>query len=129
MSANASELGSARYVALTTFRRSGVEVTTPVWTALDGDALVVITSGLSGKVKRLRNDPRITLRPCSASGRVRPGAPTLDGVAQILEGSATEHGEALLRKKYGLQFKVFRLVEPVLHRGAGPTVVLRITQV
>ena len=38
-------LGQSRYIRLTTFRRDGTPVPTPVWQVRDGDRLLVITSG------------------------------------------------------------------------------------
>jgi len=70
-------LGDERFVSLTTFRRSGEAVSTPVWVGRDGDALVVTTPRDSGKVKRLRSDDRVELRPCSRSGRVADGVAPL----------------------------------------------------
>ena len=65
-------LGHERFVSLTTFRRNGEGVATPVWVARDGDALVVITPEGTGKLRRLRRDDRVTLRPCDRRGRVAP---------------------------------------------------------
>ena len=52
-------LGGVSFVSLTTFRRNGAPVSTPVWVAADGDDLVVLTPTASGKVRRLRNDARV----------------------------------------------------------------------
>jgi len=59
----ASDLDRHRYVSLATFRRNGAEVATPVWFAALGARLYVVTSGDSGKVKRLRNTPRARVAP------------------------------------------------------------------
>ena len=67
-------MGRQEFVSLTTFRRTGASVATPVWIAPDGDVLVVTTPVESGKVKRLRPDPRVELRPCSRRGAVADGA-------------------------------------------------------
>ena len=65
-------LAHERFVSLTTYRRDGRGVATPVWVARDGDALVVITPEGTGKLKRLRHTSRVTLRPCDRRGRVAP---------------------------------------------------------
>ena len=44
-----------KYIALTTFRRDGTPVSTPVWFVREGNALVVTTQGTSGKVRRIRD--------------------------------------------------------------------------
>ena len=61
-------MADERFVSLTTFRRSGEAVSTPVWVARDGNALVVLTPAASGTVRRLRHDPRVEVRPCQGSG-------------------------------------------------------------
>ncbi len=64
------DVAGERFVSLTTFRRDGTPVATPVWIARDGDALVVTTPADSGKVKRLRStgsSPRASAW-CAADG-------------------------------------------------------------
>ncbi len=119
-------LGEASFVSLTTFRRSGAPVSTPVWVAADEDDLVVLTPAGSGKVKRLRNDARVELRPCSRRGVVAPGAPTVAGRATV-EPAAVEHVRSLIRAKYGLEYRIFMLIERVVARGEQERVGLRIT--
>ena len=82
-------LGDERFVSLTTFRRSGEPVSTPVWVARDGDALVVTTPEDSGKVKRLRHTTRVELRPCNRMGRVKDGVPPVAGRADIADGTGS----------------------------------------
>ena len=62
-----------RYVSLTTFRRTGAPVSSPVWVARDAGELVVITVDPSGKLKRLAHTARVALRPCDIRGRVPEG--------------------------------------------------------
>ena len=62
--------GAAGYVALSTYRKSGAPVVTPVWVARDGDELVVITVDGTGKTKRLSRDPSVSLQPCDFRGRI-----------------------------------------------------------
>ena len=119
-------LGDESFVLLTTFRRSGVAVPTPVWVAADGEDLVVLTPADSGKVKRLRNDARVELRPCGRFGAVAPGAPTVAGLATV-EPAAVEPVRSLVKAKYGLEYSVCMLIERVVARGAKARVGLRIT--
>ena len=67
------DLGDEDFVLLTTLRRCRKPVSTPVWVVRDGDALVVTTPSQSGKVKRLRTNDDVELRPCSRRGTVKPG--------------------------------------------------------
>jgi PPOX class probable F420-dependent enzyme len=123
-----ADLGSEQFISLTTYRRSGVGVPTPVWIARDGDALVVTTPAGSGKVKRLRNNPRVGMRPCSRRGRVDNFSVHMAGVAEVITGEAT--GARLtgaLRAKYGLQFRLVMVVERLFRSGQSHRVLLRIT--
>jgi uncharacterized protein len=120
------DVAGERFVSLTTFRRDGTPVATPVWIARDGDALVVTTPADSGKVKRLRRDPRVALRPCDRRGRVADDAPTRDGVAAVLESAEEQRPRLeLLARKYGLQYRLLTTVERVVRRGSA-RVVLRL---
>jgi PPOX class probable F420-dependent enzyme len=113
------------FVSLTTFRRSGEGVATTVWVVADpdGDGLAVMTIDGSGKVKRLRNDPRVTLRPSGRLGNVDDDAPTVEATARI--GEFTERVEQAFKDKYGAEFHVVRGVERVT--GAKPRVALHLT--
>lgn len=127
-----AEIGRARYVSLGTRRRTGVVVATPVWIAALGDALVVTTEAGTGKVKRLRNDPAVVLRPCSVRGVVAPAAATVEARAEIVGPEGDQRAAlAALRRKYGIQFVLFTLVERVVRivrRRHPEHVILRITR-
>lgn len=118
-------LGDERFVSLTTFRKTGVGVATTVWIARDGDALLVTTPQGSGKVKRLRNNPRVELRPCSRTGKVADDAPTAVGRAEILE--ETPALSSVFRKKFGLEYRLFMAIERRGKQGKRPRFILRIT--
>ena len=123
-----SALGGERFVSLTTFRRSGERVSTPVWVGRDDDALVVTTPEASGKVKRLRNDPRVELRPCGRMGRVEDGAETVSGVAEVLtDGESQERLTGVIRRKYGIEYRVVLGIERLVKSGQEARVILRIT--
>jgi PPOX class probable F420-dependent enzyme len=125
VSSTLAEMADEQFVSLTTFRRSGAPVATPVWVARDGDALVVTTIADSGKVKRLRNDPRVELRPSTRRGAVADDAPLATGVAAVV--APDERSTAALRRKYGLQYRLITGVERVLARGRRERVIVRIT--
>ena len=117
-------LAGEPFVSLTTFRRDGTPVATPVWIAHDGEALVVTTPAGTGKVKRLRHDPRVELRPCNRRGTVPDGATPTSGVAEVL-APQPQH-LAALRRKYGVQYRIGTVVERLV-RGRRERVILRIT--
>jgi PPOX class probable F420-dependent enzyme len=100
MTADVERLGSEKYVRVTTFRRDGTPVGTPVWVGRDGDDLVVWTVTNAGKVKRIRNSGAVEVAACDIRGNVR-GEP-VRGTARILDAENTERVRRVLRKKYGV---------------------------
>nr|WP_276511173.1 PPOX class F420-dependent oxidoreductase [Kineosphaera limosa] len=120
-------LGAAEFVALTTFRRSGEPVTTPMWVARDGDELVFTTPTDSGKIKRLRRDPRVRVQVCSRLGKIQPGALAADGQATLAAGAAeVARGSAVLRRKYGWQYAVMLRAERLFKREQLDRTILRV---
>ncbi|UYQ65414.1 PPOX class F420-dependent oxidoreductase [Streptomyces peucetius] len=101
---SADKFASARYVSVTTFRKDGTGVATPVWFAVDGGELFVWTRTDSWKVKRLRRDSRVVVTVCDARGRITDGAPTAEGTARLLDDSGTRSVRRLLSRKYTWQF-------------------------
>lgn len=121
-------LSNERFVSLTTFRKTGESVSTPVWIAREGDSLVVTTPDESGKVKRLRNSGRVELRPCSRTGAVTDDAPAVPGVAEILASDDdVTRISGIFARKYGFEYRVFMLIERIAARRQKPRVMLRIT--
>ena len=116
-------IGDERFVSLTTFRRSGEPVATPVWVVRDGAHLLVTTPEGSGKVKRLRHTSRVELRPCSRSGKVADDAPTATGSGVIEE----KDRPAVFQSKYGLEYRLFMFVERLMTKGPRDRVIVRIT--
>lgn len=98
-----AQLADAKYLSLETFRKTGVGVRTPVWFAQEpGRSIFYIYSEAdAGKVKRIRNNPRARVAPCSFRGEVR--GEWVDGRARICDGNEVAHGQQLLRRKYGWQ--------------------------
>jgi uncharacterized protein len=108
-------LAAARYISLTTRRRDGSLVCTPVWVASDdGRRLLIWTGAATGKVKRIRRDPRVFVATSNFRGRER--GPRLDGRARIIDDVDAKR---LIRKKYGWQM---RLLERFGGNGASVTV-------
>jgi PPOX class probable F420-dependent enzyme len=94
-------LAGARYVSLTTFRRDGTAVATPVCMVMDGARMYVQAGRDSGKVKRIRRSPQVEVAPCRARGQVT--GPPVPAVAWVAEGGEADLGARLLRRKYGWQ--------------------------
>jgi PPOX class probable F420-dependent enzyme len=93
-----TSLSAERYISLETYRRNGQGVRTPVWFAADGPVLYVYTLASSGKAKRIRRDPRVSIAPCDARGRVT-GA-WLPARALIEDADGYQTGMRLLNQKY-----------------------------
>ena len=95
-------LDRQRYLALATFRRSGAEVSTPVWFAAMDGRLYVFTAGDSGKVKRLRHSSRARIAPSDGRGNVR--GDWWDAEARLVTAPRViERAHAAMRAKYGWQ--------------------------
>jgi len=98
-------LGASKYISLTTYRRDGTPVATPVWLVRDGDVLRVYTQASSGKAKRIRNNPAVTVAPCDARGKLKGDA--APGTATLLDAAGTAKTAAMIEKRYGLIGKLF----------------------
>ena len=101
----AADLDRHRYISLSTFRRNGAEVATPVWFAEDGEKLYVFTLGDSGKVKRLRHTAKARVAPSDSRGRVQ-GAARAATARLIAEPAVIDRAHGALRAKYGWQMRV-----------------------
>jgi hypothetical protein len=99
-----------KYISLTTLRKTGKGVATPVWFVQREGKLCVWTLADSGKVKRLRNNSRITLAPCTMRGKIL--GPALEGEARVVSPEEKEEARLLFVKKYGWQMHFFAF----LHR-------------
>lgn len=104
----ANAITSGSHMLLTTFRRSGVGVSTPVWTVPVSDGRIGMWTGAgTGKWKRLRSNPHVTIQACSARGSTRTGSSILDGTAEIVQsGPLFDEVQAAIRAKYGWQIHV-----------------------
>jgi uncharacterized protein len=94
-------LSGEKYISLTTFKRDGTPVATPVWVVSDdGRRLLVWTGASSWKVKRIRRDPRVRVAASDIKGRTR--GESYEGVARLLDVPPGSLVEPLLDRKYGL---------------------------
>jgi len=109
-----------KYLSLTSFRRDGSGVATPVWFVSDNGHLAVETDANSYKVRRIRRDPHVRIAVCDARGRLRGAA--VDAEARILPDSERERVERLLARKYRIdRFTVLPLYRLVMRlRGRRP---------
>ena len=93
-----AQFAGVKYLNLETFRKTGVGVRTPVWFAQDVlhsvptiTVFYIYSEADAGKVKRIRNNPKVRVAPCTMRGDVR-GA-WIDGRARICEDDEAAHGQ------------------------------------
>lgn len=99
-------LNNHSYISLTTFRKNGQPVATPVWFAQSNGKLYIFTITSAGKIKRLKHTSRVTVAPCTMSGKVVGDA--LNAHGRILETAEERHrADQALTQKYGWQKRVF----------------------
>jgi PPOX class probable F420-dependent enzyme len=117
-------LGTAAYVNVTSFRKDGRAVRTPVWVVRDGDGISIWTIREAGKVKRIRRDGAVMVGPCDVRGR--PTGDEVPGQASIMDTAGTARVKDLLRRKYGI-FGRLTLWGSRLRRGPDGTIGIHIT--
>jgi len=89
-----------QYMNLTTHRKNGTTIATPVWFAQEGQKLYVMTSHDAGKIKRIRNNGQIEVGPCDQRGT--PLGPTVAAQARVLSEAEAKQADKALSRKYGL---------------------------
>jgi uncharacterized protein len=121
---------AGKYLSLTSFRRDGTGVATPVWFVEADGRLLVETDADSYKVRRIRRNPRVTIALCTATGRLR-GTP-VPARATLLPDTELARVDRLMGDKYRVDLyviKPLRTLQAALHRRRprGTPVVLEIT--
>ncbi|QWB21341.1 MULTISPECIES: PPOX class F420-dependent oxidoreductase [Streptomyces] len=117
------ELGAGKYLLITSYRRNGTPVATPVWVVRDGNALGAWTVADSWKVKRIRNRADVLVGPCDLRGN--PTGEQVPATAEIGDPDTTARYRKLIARKYGLTGRL-TLLGSRLRRGLDGTVGLRI---
>ncbi|MGR6974635.1 PPOX class F420-dependent oxidoreductase [Streptomyces cynarae] len=124
MHALLDQLGSGKYLLVTSYRRNGTPVPTPVWVVRDGDALGVWTAADSWKVKRIRARSDVLVGPCDLRGK--PTGEQVPATAEICDAATTARYRQLIARKYGLVGRL-TLLGSRLRRGEKGTVGIRVT--
>jgi PPOX class probable F420-dependent enzyme len=91
-------IGGQKYMSLTTFRKNGVGIATPVWFGEDGGKLYVMTRSDMGKTKRIRNNPQVKVAPCTIRGKVT--GLEFAASARILPPEEQSHARQAINRKY-----------------------------
>ncbi|WP_165956635.1 PPOX class F420-dependent oxidoreductase [Kribbella antibiotica] len=86
-------------VLLTTFRKDGRPVATPVGGVVSNGRLYILSYSNTGKLKRLRNDAHVVVAPCNSVGTIPPDADSLEGAARVLDREETKHAYRLMARK------------------------------
>ena len=122
-------LAGEKYISLTTFKRDGTPVATPVWVVSDdGRRLLVWTGPETWKVKRLRRNPRVLVAASDLRGRTR--GESYEGVGRLLDIPQGSLVEPLLDLKYGLTRRLLgvfnKLVRVVTRKQPAPSAYIEI---
>jgi hypothetical protein len=119
--ATVGQLGAEKYVLLTTFRRDGRAVPTPLWVVPDDGGLGFWTTAGTGKLKRIRNDGRVTVQPCDIRGN--PSGEPIEAQARIGDGADMARVKDGIKRKYGLVGRL-SLIGSRIRRGADGSIAI-----
>ncbi|NUT50695.1 MAG: PPOX class F420-dependent oxidoreductase [Saccharothrix sp.] len=118
------DLATGKYLLLTTFRKDGRAVPTPVWVAGGDDALYVWSAADAGKVKRIRRSGDVRIGPCDLRGK--PTGDQVPATARLLDRAGSDRVRSLIARKYGLLGRL-TLLGSRIRRGSEGTVGIEIT--
>ena len=93
-----SAIHGQKYISLTTFRKTGVGVPTPVWFGEEDEKLYVMTRSDMGKTKRIRNNRQVKVAPCTIRGKVT--GPEFAATARILPLEEHKRARQTINRKY-----------------------------
>ncbi|WP_416958151.1 PPOX class F420-dependent oxidoreductase [Streptomyces sp. Agncl-13] len=108
-------IGRGSHVSLATFRRDGRAVPTPVGSLVQDGTLYALTPPETGKVKRIRNNPQVTIAPCDMKGTVPTGAPVVRAAARLLDPAETVRVQEMMRRRF-FMYRLVRLADRALGR-------------
>ena len=111
---DAHELGRQDFISITTFRRDGTPVATPMWVVGSAGHLYLWTGSQTGKVKRIRNNPAVTLAPCTRTGRMTGSA--VPATARLLATSERPDLWPSFPAKYGWTLRLILAAERISER-------------
>ena len=114
VSANLNIFDRQKTVLLTTYRRDGTPVGTPIHIALDGDHAVFRTWDTAWKAKRIRNNADVEVAPSTAGGKAT--GPALSARARLLAGQESARAARALARKYPM---MHGWIVPLVHRLRG----------
>ncbi|KOG42586.1 PPOX class F420-dependent oxidoreductase [Streptomyces resistomycificus] len=117
-------LGAGKYLLITSYRKNGTGVATPVWVVRDGGALGAWSAADAWKVKRIRARGDVLVGPCDLRGN--PTGEQVPATAEITDPQTTARYRRLIARKYGITGRL-TLLGSRLRRGLDGTVGIRVT--
>lgn len=109
-------ISDEKYMALTTYRKNGEAVTTPVWVNAVSDGRIGFwTSMGSGKTKRMKNNAQVTVQASDGRGRAKKGSEPLTGTAEMIQsGPLFDEVQTKGKKKYGVMVTISKRMGQIL---------------
>jgi len=104
-----SQFTGKKHISIETYRKTGDPVRTPVWFVEENGELFVRTDSDTGKIKRIRNNPKVRVATSNMRGTVKGS--WIEGEARIIDPESSKHVFSLLRKKYGIPYRLIRFTE------------------
>jgi len=115
MSTNSlTQFVNQKYLNLESYRKTGKPVATPVWFAKENGTLYIYSLANAGKVKRIRNNPKVRIVPCDMRGK--PKGEWVEAKARILDERGATLGHKLLNKKYGWMKRIGNAFSKLMQR-------------
>src|SRR5689334_1632134 len=106
--ADLEALFPGRFLSVTSFKRDGTGVATPLWFVSDGTRLLAFTDLHSPKVWRIRGNPRVLIASCLPDGKLR--MQPIPAHAEVLTADADlERVRELLTKRYAISYRLVML--------------------
>ena len=99
-----TQFANQKYLNMETYRKTGKPVATPLWFAEENGTLYVYSLANAGKVKRIRNNPKVRIVPCDMRGK--PKGEWVEAKARILDERGATVGHKRLNMKYGWMKKI-----------------------
>ncbi|MHA1202984.1 MAG: PPOX class F420-dependent oxidoreductase [Candidatus Heimdallarchaeaceae archaeon] len=119
-------LNNQKYISLTTYKKNGEGVSTPIWFARDNDDIYIMTDMKTWKAKRIKNNPKVTFVSCSFRGKVKQKFSDLriHGEAEFLKGKEHDKAEQQIANNYKLLYRFSRREENIFLK-ITPTAILK----
>jgi uncharacterized protein len=106
--ADLEALFPGRFLSVTSFKRDGTGVATPLWFVSDGTRLLAFTDLHSPKVWRIRRNPRVLIASCRPDGKLR--MQPISAHAEVLTaGADLERVRELLTERYAISYRLVML--------------------